>query len=72
MNVPLNGPAIVAPTRHTLDVELATSVSIFKWLPEGRWLRGLLLPLDLILLPFDLIPLPFDLAPFPSPLTFDS
>jgi hypothetical protein len=26
---------------HKLDFELDTSVSIFNWLPEGRWLRGL-------------------------------
>jgi len=25
---------------HKLNFELDTSVSIFKWLPEGRWLRG--------------------------------
>lgn len=25
---------------HKLNVELDTSVSIFNWLPEGRWLRG--------------------------------
>lgn len=25
---------------HKLNLELDTSVSIFKWLPEGRWLRG--------------------------------
>ncbi|MCA1561635.1 MAG: hypothetical protein LC753_04745 [Acidobacteria bacterium] len=26
--------------RHKLNLELDTSVSIFNWLPEGRWLRG--------------------------------
>ncbi len=26
---------------HKLNFELDTSVSIFNWLPEGRWLRGL-------------------------------
>jgi hypothetical protein len=25
---------------HKLNLELDTSVSIFNWLPEGRWLRG--------------------------------
>lgn len=25
---------------HKLNVELDTSVAIFNWLPEGRWLRG--------------------------------
>jgi hypothetical protein len=25
---------------HKLNLELDTSVSVFKWLPEGRWLRG--------------------------------
>ena len=25
---------------HKLNLELDTSVSLFKWLPEGRWLRG--------------------------------
>lgn len=25
---------------HKLDLELDTAVSIFNWLPEGRWLRG--------------------------------
>jgi hypothetical protein len=26
---------------HKLNFELDTSVSVFNWLPEGRWLRGL-------------------------------
>ena len=26
---------------HKLNLELDTSVAIFNWLPEGRWLRGL-------------------------------
>ena len=26
---------------HKLNFELDTSVSIFNWLPEGRWLRGM-------------------------------
>ena len=30
---------IVAPT-HKLNLELDTSVSVFNWLREGRWLRG--------------------------------
>lgn len=25
---------------HKLNLELDTSVSVFNWLPEGRWLRG--------------------------------
>jgi hypothetical protein len=25
---------------HKLNFELDTSVAVFKWLPEGRWLRG--------------------------------
>jgi hypothetical protein len=25
---------------HKLNLELDTSVSIFNWLPDGRWLRG--------------------------------
>ena len=25
---------------HKLNFELDTSLSVFKWLPEGRWLRG--------------------------------
>ncbi|MGH9158828.1 MAG: hypothetical protein ACRD2X_02415, partial [Vicinamibacteraceae bacterium] len=25
---------------HKLNLELDTSVAIFNWLPEGRWLRG--------------------------------
>lgn len=25
---------------HKLNVELDTSVAVFNWLPEGRWLRG--------------------------------
>jgi hypothetical protein len=25
---------------HKLNLELDTAVSIFNWLPEGRWLRG--------------------------------
>lgn len=25
---------------HKLDLELDTSLAIFNWLPEGRWLRG--------------------------------
>lgn len=25
---------------HKLNLELDTSLSMFKWLPEGRWLRG--------------------------------
>ena len=25
---------------HKLNLELDTSVSLFNWLPEGRWLRG--------------------------------
>ena len=25
---------------HKLNLELDTSVALFKWLPEGRWLRG--------------------------------
>ena len=25
---------------HKLNVELDTSLSVFNWLPEGRWLRG--------------------------------
>jgi hypothetical protein len=25
---------------HKLNFELDTSVAIFNWLPEGRWLRG--------------------------------
>ena len=26
---------------HKLDFELDTALHVFKWLPEGRWLRGL-------------------------------
>jgi hypothetical protein len=26
---------------HKLNFELDTSVSVFNWLPEGKWLRGL-------------------------------
>jgi hypothetical protein len=26
---------------HKLNLELDTSVAVFNWLPEGRWLRGL-------------------------------
>ena len=29
------------PYTHKLNFELDTSVPIFNWLPEGRWLRGL-------------------------------
>lgn len=25
---------------HKLNLELDTSLSVFNWLPEGRWLRG--------------------------------
>ena len=25
---------------HKLNFELDTSLSVFNWLPEGRWLRG--------------------------------
>jgi len=25
---------------HKLNLELDTSLSVFKWLPEDRWLRG--------------------------------
>lgn len=28
------------PYTHKLNLELDTSVALFKWLPEGRWLRG--------------------------------
>jgi hypothetical protein len=32
---------------HKLNFELDTSVSILKWLPEGRWLRGVALEASL-------------------------
>ena len=36
-----NVRTIVARTPHKLNFELDTSVSVFNWLPEGKWLRGL-------------------------------
>jgi hypothetical protein len=26
---------------HKLNLELDTSLAVFNWLPEGRWLRGI-------------------------------
>jgi hypothetical protein len=36
-------PAARPPDRayaHKLNLELDTSLAVFNWLPEGRWLRG--------------------------------
>jgi hypothetical protein len=32
---------------HKLNLELDTSVAVFKWLPEGRWLKGVELEVSL-------------------------
>ena len=37
---PSERPADRAAYTHKLNLELDTSVSVFKWLPDGRWLRG--------------------------------
>jgi hypothetical protein len=37
---PAERPADGAAYTHKLNLELDTGVSVFKWLPEGHWLRG--------------------------------
>jgi hypothetical protein len=37
---PAERPSDSRAYTHKLNFELDTSVSIFNWLPEGRWLRG--------------------------------
>jgi hypothetical protein len=38
---PAERPSATRAYTHKLDFELDTAVHLFKWLPEGRWLRGL-------------------------------
>lgn len=38
---PAEGPTDRRAYTHKLNLELDTSVAVFNWLPEGRWLRGL-------------------------------
>jgi hypothetical protein len=37
---PAERPTDRSAYTHKLNFELDTSVSVFNWLPEGRWLRG--------------------------------
>jgi hypothetical protein len=37
---PAERPTDRRASTHKLNLELDTSLSIFNWLPEGRWLRG--------------------------------
>ncbi len=37
---PAERPTDQRPYTHKLNLELDTSLSVFNWLPEGRWLRG--------------------------------
>jgi len=37
---PAERPGARGAYTHKLDFELDTAIHVFKWLPEGRWLRG--------------------------------